>query len=90
MIECKTFRMTGHSAHDSGFYVPEHLWAEWERKDPVKRIETHMLEHGLASREEIDAIRAAIRQDADEAIAWAEQCPLPDPSTLTHGVYGDR
>src|SRR5690348_11229827 len=28
LIECKTFRMTGHSAHDAGDYVPKHLWAE--------------------------------------------------------------
>ena len=29
LIECKTFRMTGHSAHDPADYVPKHLWAEW-------------------------------------------------------------
>ena len=25
LLECKTFRMTGHSAHDAAHYVPPHL-----------------------------------------------------------------
>ena len=90
MVECKTFRMTGHSAHDSGFYVPEHLWGEWERKDPIARIERDIAQNGWADAAEIAELREAIRRDVDEAIAWAEQCPLPDASTLEHGVYGDR
>jgi len=39
LIECKTFRMTGHSAHDGGDYVPKHLWEEWTAKDPIPRLE---------------------------------------------------
>jgi len=39
LIECKTFRMTGHSAHDGGDYVPSHLWQEWAAKDPIERLE---------------------------------------------------
>jgi len=38
-IECKTFRMTGHSAHDAAEYVPEKLFAQWEKKDPIARLE---------------------------------------------------
>jgi pyruvate dehydrogenase E1 component alpha subunit len=34
LIECKTFRMTGHSAHDPADYVPKHLWAEWAERSP--------------------------------------------------------
>src|SRR5215467_11231910 len=44
LIECKTFRMTGHSAHDAGDYVPKHLWAEWAAKDPIQRLERRMIE----------------------------------------------
>ncbi|MCC6293905.1 MAG: thiamine pyrophosphate-dependent dehydrogenase E1 component subunit alpha [Bryobacterales bacterium] len=87
LIECKTFRMTGHSAHDGGDYVPEHLWREWAEKCPIQRVERTLLECGWASREELDATHARIRREADEAIAWAENSPYPDPSTLTHDVY---
>jgi TPP-dependent pyruvate/acetoin dehydrogenase alpha subunit len=87
LIECKTFRMTGHSAHDPASYVPAHLFAEWAEKDPIKRLERTMQEQGYADREEIAAIRDGIREEVDEAIAWAERSPYPDPATLLDNVY---
>ena len=87
LIECKTFRMTGHSAHDGGDYVPKHLWEEWGAKDPIVRLERRMLDRGEATQDEIDQLFAGIRREVDEAIEWAEASPYPDPSTLTEGVY---
>jgi TPP-dependent pyruvate/acetoin dehydrogenase alpha subunit len=87
LIECKTFRMTGHSAHDPGAYVPSHLWAEWAAKDPIHRLERLMLEKRWAGRDEIDRTYARIRRDVDEAIEWAERSPFPDPSELLTDVY---
>src|SRR5712692_3640398 len=48
LVECKTFRMTGHSAHDGGDYVPKHLWEEWAAKDPIRRLERAMIENRWA------------------------------------------
>ncbi len=87
LLECKTFRMTGHAAHDAAAYVPEHLFKEWAEKDPIQRVERLMIEKGWKSREEIDALCAGIRQQVDEAIQWAEQSPYPDPATLLDNVY---
>ncbi len=87
LIECKTFRMTGHSAHDGGDYVPKQLWAEWAGKDPILRLEKRMIERGEATREEMDVLYARIRNEVDEAVAWAEASPYPEASTLTEGVY---
>jgi len=86
-IECKTFRMTGHSAHDGGDYVPKHLWEEWGAKDPIVRLERRMLDRGEAMQEDINALFAGIRKEVDAAIEWAEASPYPDPSTLTESVY---
>ena len=90
LIECKTFRMTGHSAHDAGDYVPKHLLSEWAEKDPIQRLEWKMLSKGWTSRDEIDETCTRIRREVDEAIAWAEASPYPDPSTLERGVYQER
>jgi pyruvate dehydrogenase E1 component alpha subunit len=87
LIECKTFRMTGHSAHDPADYVPKHLWEEWAKKDPIERLERMMLERGWADRLELEDWRAEIRGEVDEAIQWAEASPLPDPSELLDNVY---
>ena len=35
LLECKTFRMTGHSAHDAAHYVRQALFEEWGKLDPI-------------------------------------------------------
>ncbi len=87
LIECKTFRMTGHSAHDSADYVPPHLFEEWARRDPIVLLERRMLAAGWATPEDLDAAWAARRQEVDAAIEWAECSPPPDPADLLDGVY---
>ena len=88
LVECKSFRMTGHAAHDPNSYVPEHLLAEWAAKDPIERLDRRMIENGWATREEIDLIYQEVRQEIDAAVEWAEQSPYPDPATLLDNVYG--
>ncbi len=90
LLECKTFRMTGHSAHDSAHYVPPALFAEWEKLDPIARLQQKMLDEGWARRDELDQVRAGILAEVDEAVAWAEKSPYPDPATLLDGVYETR
>ncbi len=87
LLECKTFRMTGHSAHDAAHYVPSELFEEWGKLDPIGRLEQRMIENGWADRGQLDAARAEILREIDDAVAWAEKCPFPDPATLTEGVY---
>jgi pyruvate dehydrogenase E1 component alpha subunit len=87
LLECKTFRMTGHSAHDAAHYVPQDLKDEWGKRDPIERLETRMIAEEWATREEIDALRAQVQGEVDEAVAWAEASPFPDAASLIEGVY---
>src|ERR1041385_8335874 len=87
LLECKTFRMTGHSAHDGADYVPKELFDEWRKLDPIVRLEKKMLENGWADRAGLDEARASILNEIDDAVKWAEQSPYPDPSTLLDDVY---
>lgn len=87
LLECKTFRMTGHSAHDSADYVPKHLFEEWAQRDPILLLERRMLEAGWATQEDLAAAWAARRQEVDAAVEWAERSPYPDPADLLDGVY---
>ena len=87
LIECKTFRMTGHSAHDGADYVPKHLFEEWTAKDPIPRLERLMIEKRWTTSDELSQMNAAMTKEIDEAIEWAEKSPYPDPSDLLDGVY---
>jgi pyruvate dehydrogenase E1 component alpha subunit len=90
LIECKTFRMTGHSAHDDASYVPPGLFEEWEKKDPIPRLEELLEKREILTRTGIDEMNARITSEIDEAVALAEQDPFPDPEECLTGVYAEE
>jgi pyruvate dehydrogenase E1 component alpha subunit len=90
LIECKTFRMTGHSAHDPADYVPAHLFEEWAKKDPILRLRKLMIDKKWADGEELDKAHSTICAEVDEAVEWAEKSPYPDAATLLDGVYEEE
>jgi TPP-dependent pyruvate/acetoin dehydrogenase alpha subunit len=86
-IECKTFRMTGHSAHDAAEYVPASLFQEWERKDPIARLQNDLLQRGLLAPEALAKLEEAVRKEVDEAVARAEASPVPEGESANEAVY---
>jgi pyruvate dehydrogenase E1 component alpha subunit len=87
LLECKTFRMTGHSAHDAAHYVPKQLFDEWEKLDPIARLRSRMLANGWADEAELAEVHAGVLREIDDAVEWAEQSPYPDPASLLEDVY---
>lgn len=87
LVEFKTFRMTGHSAHDDAGYVPSELFEKWKKKDPIVRYEKSVLEEGVVTRNEIEKMQKEIDGIIDDAAEWAENEPLPDANDLLKGVY---
>jgi pyruvate dehydrogenase E1 component alpha subunit len=87
LIECKTFRMTGHSAHDSAEYVPKEKWQEWEGRDPIRRYERALAMAQVLSQSEIEEMHRSVTEEVDAAVLWAENNPYPDPEECLRGVY---
>jgi pyruvate dehydrogenase E1 component alpha subunit len=87
LIECKTFRISGHSAHDGADYVPDDIREEWAKKDPILRIQKFMVEQDWASEHDFRIMREEILAEIDEAVTWALAQPYPDPATVEDNVY---
>lgn len=87
IVEYKTFRMTGHSAHDDAGYVPPALFEEWAKKDPIIRFESLLLGEGTVTQDKIDAMNSDIEDVIDDAVAWALDSPYPDPEDALSDVY---
>jgi pyruvate dehydrogenase E1 component alpha subunit len=87
LIECKTFRMTGHSAHDDAGYVPPELFEFWEERDPINRFEKFLTSRGLIDRAGIEQMQGRINHEIDEAIQVAEKDPFPEPEDCLRDVY---
>lgn len=86
VIVAETMRMLGHAIHDGFEYVPESLLAKWEKRDPIVRIRARLDEEGVdvATVAKVDDEVAA---EVADAVAFAQESPLPDPATVTDGVW---
>jgi len=89
LVECRTFRMTGHSAHDDAGYVPKELFDEWEKKDPIPRYQKVLIQEEIVTRDDIEQMQKQIVAEIDQAVEWAEKSPYPDPEECLTGVYAD-
>ena len=91
LIEAKTYRRKGHAEHDDQRYVPAGEIEEWEKNnDPVDRYERYLIERGVASREKMDEIVAAIQREIDEDVEWAESSPMPEAEQAAYGVFDNQ
>ncbi len=87
LVECKTFRMTGHSAHDDAGYVPPELFQYWEERDPIRRHERLLIDRGIITAEDAKAMKTRVNREIDEAIQLAEKDPFPEPEDCLRDVY---
>ena len=87
LVECKSFRMTGHSAHDDARYVPSELFEYWEKRDPIVRLEAFMKEQGFLNDKKLEAMNSRVVREIDEAVELADKDPYPDPEDCLTGVY---
>jgi TPP-dependent pyruvate/acetoin dehydrogenase alpha subunit len=85
-VECKTFRLTGHSAHDAAEYIPREVREQEARKDPIPRFEVRLLAQHVVTRKDIQELDLRIHREIDDAVAYAESSPLPEGSTAVEGV----
>jgi acetoin:2,6-dichlorophenolindophenol oxidoreductase subunit alpha len=89
-VECKTYRMGGHAAHDKyESYMPMEVLAEWSDKDPIKRFEQHLGEERGVDHERLEGIRERVKGEVREAVERADGDGYPDPSEVYDGVYAE-
>jgi TPP-dependent pyruvate/acetoin dehydrogenase alpha subunit len=87
LIECKTFRVRGHSEADKADYVPQELLAEWLKQDPIRRFEEYLTGKGFLTGKKKAEIEEKVRAVVDDAVRFAEQSPAPDPGTVADYVF---
>lgn len=57
LLECMTFRMRGHEEASGTKYVPQELFEEWGKKDPVTNYERFLTETGVLTDEHQQELR---------------------------------
>jgi TPP-dependent pyruvate/acetoin dehydrogenase alpha subunit len=87
LVECKTFRVRGHSEADKADYVPEELRQEWLKKDPIKRFEEYLQKKKILTSALKEEIEARVKAIVNDAVEFAENSPAPDPATVADYVF---
>jgi pyruvate dehydrogenase E1 component alpha subunit len=89
LIEAKTYRYYNHhGVQNLGLkYRTDDEVAEWRLRDPIFTFEERLIEVGTATRDDLDAVWAELRDDIEAAIEFAEASPLPDPAMVLADVY---
>src|SRR5437867_4802610 len=91
LLECKTYRWHFHAMRNTPppeTRPPEEI-ASWKARDPIARLEQDVLGRGVLSAAEIGAMRERVKADLDEAVAFAEASPFPDPKDLLADMFAE-
>src|SRR5713101_5628004 len=88
LIECLTYRYSGHSRADPAKYRPEGELEKWKERDPIKIYRERLMQFGV-SEDIIDAIETYARRRVDEATEKCKAAPPPAVEILTTDVYAN-
>jgi pyruvate dehydrogenase E1 component alpha subunit len=87
LIECKTYRIRGHSKSDRNRYRTKEEIEEWKARDPIGHFETNLEAFGILSKEEANAIRLSAEAEIAAGIEFARNGTDPSPAELTRDVH---
>ena len=87
LLEVRTYRYQGHSITDPAEYRGEGELDERQSQDAINRLQDYILQHGLATEEDINSIDEEAKQTVKNAIDAADDAPFPDDDAIYDDVY---
>src|SRR6195256_6047530 len=88
LIECLTYRHSGHSRADPAKYRPDGELEKWKERDPIKLYRARLKQFGIAD-DVIAGIDADVMRRVNEATETCKAAPPPPLDLLTTDVYAD-
>jgi pyruvate dehydrogenase E1 component alpha subunit len=88
LIECLTYRYSGHSRADPAKYRPEGELDRWKQRDPIKIYKERLKQFGIGD-DQIIKIESDVKKMVDEATDKCKAAPNPPMDIMTTDVYAD-
>ena len=89
LVECLTFRFSGHYFGDQQRYMPAEELQRAIEDDPIPRFERRLTELGIADAEELARIQAETVVEIEAAIAVVLASPPPSADEIEIDTYAD-
>ena len=87
LLELKTYRYGGHFQGDACKYRTRDEEALWQSRDPVLQFRALVLQAGVFTEGELEALEAALAAEITDAIDYALASPDPVPADALDHVY---
>jgi pyruvate dehydrogenase E1 component alpha subunit len=89
LLECKTWRRHQHALRDvvNPDRRPAAQIAHWEARDPLAGFERYLVERGILTADQLADVGQSIDQDLEDAVAFAEASPFPEPEEALADVF---
>jgi pyruvate dehydrogenase E1 component alpha subunit len=87
LLVLNTYRHMGHSKSDANVYRTKAEIEEWKKKDPIKRMRERLIQEGVFSAAQLDAIEEQAQKDINEAVRFADSSPAPKVEDVLKNVY---
>lgn len=79
LVVARLLRLSGHGEHDDGSYVPTEIRSGHYGRDCIEVAMRQLVEHNLATVDEILAWQDQFADEVQRAVAQAQQEDVPDP-----------
>ncbi len=91
LLEVVTYRYREHSEglRINVDYRDEEERQEWLSRDPIALFRDVLVERGVATAEELDALEQEVLDEVDEAVRFTDESPYPEPEVAFSHLYTD-
>ena len=90
LLEVRTYRYQGHSITDPAEYRAENELDQRQGQDAINRLQDYIIQHDLATEEDVTAIDDDVQQTVKDAIDAADEAPFPDDDEIYDDVYAQE
>ncbi len=87
LLEFKTYRYRGHSISDPATYRTKEEVESYKQRDSIETLRTTILVNQIADEQTLAHIDKQVKEQVDEAVAFAEASPFPGPEEAYKDVY---
>ncbi|WAE59952.1 pyruvate dehydrogenase (acetyl-transferring) E1 component subunit alpha [Stutzerimonas sp. R40042] len=89
-LELQTYRFRAHSMFDPELYRDKAEVEQWKQRDPIQTYSARLRAQGVLDEPGFLAIEAGVRQEVEQAVAYAEAGALEPIEQLCSDVYATQ
>ncbi len=89
-LECRTYRLRGHSMFDAQLYRDKAEVEAWRKKGPITRFRSWLEQSQMIHPDDVTRIEQAVAAEIREAVAFAEAGTLEPVEQLTRFTYAGQ